>query len=102
MTMSDLEQIKAERGKVYGDPKRNHEGIAQMWASIFQPHAETIAQGKPLPGHVIALCMVLLKVNRMRLRYHQDNYDDLRNYLDFAQEMQDEYEREHHDRDQAS
>ncbi len=86
--MSDREQLKAERQTIYGDPRENHRGIAQGWAGLLQPHADLIRRGDPLPEWVVALMMVALKLNRCRRRYHADNYDDLRNYLDFAQEWQ--------------
>lgn len=82
------EQIRAERYRVYGDPLENHRGIAQMWAPLLQPYWRTICDGEPIPPHVVALMMVALKLDRMRLVYHQDNYADLRNYLSFAEEWQ--------------
>lgn len=82
------EKIKAERQKVYGDPLENHKGIAQMWAPLLQPHADAIKAGEPIPPHVVALLMCALKLDRMRIAYHEDNYADLRNYLSFAQEWQ--------------
>lgn len=82
------EEIKAERQKVYGDPLENHKGIAQMWAPLLQPHADKIKAGEPIPPHVVALLMCALKLNRMRIAYHEDNYTDLRNYASFAQEWQ--------------
>lgn len=90
--MTDLEALKAERQEVYGDPIENHKGIAQMWACLLQPHAERIARMEPLPEHVIALMMVGLKLNRMRRRYKQDNYDDLRVYLGFAEGWQENHD----------
>lgn len=88
-----LNKIKAERQKVYGDPKENHEGIAQMWASILQPHWEAIRDQKPVPPHVVALLMSLLKINRMRLKFHEDNYVDVAVYLlEFAQDWQREHD----------
>jgi hypothetical protein len=86
--LTDLEALKADRQEVYGDPIENHKGIAQMWACLLQPHAERIARMEPLPEHVIALMMVGLKLNRMRRRFKQDNYDDLRVYLGFAEGWQ--------------
>jgi hypothetical protein len=93
MNPDHLNKIKAERQKVYGDPKENHEGIAQMWASILQPHWEAIRDQKPVPPHVVALLMSLLKINRMRLKYHEDNYVDVAVYLlEFAQDWQREHD----------
>lgn len=83
-----LEAIKHDRRKVYGEPRENHKGIAQMWAPMLQPWAPQIARGEPIPEHVVALLMALLKIDRMRLVYHKDNYDDCKNYLDFAEDWQ--------------
>ncbi len=91
MSKTDLEQLKADRQKVYGPALQNHAGIAQMWACLLQPHAERIARMEPLPPHVVALMMVALKLNRMRIEFHKDNYDDLTNYLSFAEEWQREH-----------
>lgn len=84
------EKIKADRQLVYGNPRQNHIGIAQMWAPLLQPHWLPIRNGNPLPEHVVALLMAALKLDRMRLRYHSDNYDDAINYLEFAREWQAE------------
>ena len=91
MTPDHLDKIKAERQKVYGDPRKNHEGIAQMWASILEPHWERIRDQKPLPPHVVAMMMALLKINRMRLKFHADNYDDAAVYLlQFSRDWQEQ------------
>lgn len=86
--MDKLAEIRKDRGAIYGPPKLNHEGIAQMWASLLQPHWEAVRDQRPLPPHVVALLMAALKLNRMRLAYHEDNYDDIANYLLFAKEWQ--------------
>lgn len=80
--------ISFERRKVYGDPFDNHRGIAMAWAGLLQPHWESIRYLKPLEPHVVALLMAGLKLNRMRNVFHQDNYDDCRVYLGFAQGWQ--------------
>ena len=87
-----IAKIKAERQKVYGDPRENHKGIAQMWACLLQPHAEAIAKMEPLPEHVVAMMMAALKLNRMRRVFHQDNYDDLTAYISFAREWQKDHD----------
>ncbi len=83
-----LEAIKKARQRIYGDPRENHRGIAQAWAGLLQPHARAIGRGEPLPEHVVALLMAAMKLNRMRRVFHQDNYDDLANYLAFARAWQ--------------
>lgn len=87
------EAVRAERGSIYGDPFLNHKGIAMMWASLLAPWWESIRDYKPLPPHVVALLFAALKLNRMRLRFHEDNYVDLHNYANsFAREWQRQYQ----------
>jgi len=81
-------EIAAERQKVYGDPKINHDGIAQAWAGLLQPFALHIAEMKPIPPHLVALMMAALKMNRMRMIFHDDNFDDLNVYMAFARAWQ--------------
>lgn len=89
----DLDKIKAERQVVYGDPRENHRGIAQMWACLLQPHADKIARMEPIPDWAVALMMGALKLNRSRRVYKEDNYDDLAVYvLEFAKQWQMEDE----------
>jgi hypothetical protein len=83
-----VEAVKHERQKIYGPPKENHEGIAAAWAGLLQPWHVEIAQGKPLPPHVVALLMAAMKMNRMRRVYHADNFTDIAAYLSFVQEWQ--------------
>lgn len=83
------EAVRTERGSIYGDPFLNHQGIAMMWASLLAPWWERIRNYEPLPPHVIALLFSALKLNRMRLRFHEDNFVDLYNYaIAFAREWQ--------------
>lgn len=89
-----MDELREERGSVYGDVRDNHEGIAQMWAPILKEQANRIAKGEPLPAWVVTLMMAILKINRMRLKYHQDNFDDLFNYARFTNDLQ----REDHDK----
>lgn len=88
MLTPEQEAIKAERRKVYGEPLDNHRGIAQMWAPLLQPHAVAITNGDPIPAWTVALLMAALKLDRMRLVYHADNYTDAAVYLGFAEEWQ--------------
>lgn len=86
--------LRKDRGRVYGPPKENHIGIAQIWASLLQPHWKRIRRTIPVPPHVVAQLMMGLKLNRMRLTHHKDNYDDLAVYARFAEEWQAEWERD--------
>lgn len=89
-TDPSLKAIQADRQKVYGDPKENHDGIAMGWVGLLQPHWQDIRDGKPIPAWCVALLLAALKLNRMRRVFKQDNYDDIRNYLQFAQDWQSE------------
>ena len=81
--------IQTERQSVYGDPLKNHHGIAMQWATLLAPWWERIKNYEPIPPHVVALMMSALKLNRMRLGYKEDNYDDLAIYADrFAKAWQ--------------
>ena len=85
-------RIVRKRANIYGDPRENHRAIASCWAGLLAPHAESIARLEPLPEHVVALMMSMFKLCRMRMCYHEDNYDDARVYLSFAQAWQEEEE----------
>ena len=93
LRQATLDDICRDRRKVYGHPRENHRGIAQMWTPLLQPHALTIRRGEPLPEHVVALLMAALKIDRMRLVFRGDNYDDAFNYLRFAADWQRDYDR---------
>lgn len=79
-----------ERCQIYGDPRENHRAIALAWAALLHPHAEKIANLEPIPEHTIALMMAMFKLCRSRRAFQQDNYDDARVYLGFAQRWQAE------------
>lgn len=77
------EAIAAERGKVYGDPKRSHANIGLEWTGILQQYFD-IELPHAIPPHVVAEMMVALKVNRSLRVHHEDNYDDRAVYTSFA------------------
>lgn len=87
-------QIMVERGRVYGEPRENHEHIANSITGLLQPWAHRIADGRPLPPHVVALILCALKMSRMRRVFHGDNYDDLAVYQKFARAWQREWDEE--------
>ena len=80
--------ITTQRQLVYGPPDENHRGIAMHWAPLLHPHAARIGRMEPLPIYTVAHMLAAVKLNRMRLIYHEDNYADIRNYLAFAQDWQ--------------
>jgi hypothetical protein len=89
---ADEAAVSVDRQKVYGDPWVNHLGIAQGIAGILQPWAARIARMDPLPPHVVANILSALKLNRQRMRFHDDNFVDLAVYQRFARAWQREWE----------
>lgn len=80
------EELIAERGKVYGPNPFNQETVAQAWKATLESHFQVRLPG-PIPGYIVALMMVQLKVLRAAcpFQYHQDNYDDLHGYGKIAE-----------------
>jgi len=88
MDQSKADAIRKDRGKVYGDPLVNHWGIAHMWVPLLMPHWEAIKSGRPVPPWVVSLLLAALKLDRMRFRFQEDNYDDAMIYLEFTKKWQ--------------
>jgi hypothetical protein len=86
-TQTELDSIKAERGRVYGEPQLSHENIGLSWTGLIQQHFG-IHLDHPLPAWLVAQMMVAFKMQRAARVYHKDNYDDAKNYLDFAEKGQ--------------
>lgn len=86
-SQSDLDAIKAERGRVYGDPALSHENIGLAWTGLIQQHYG-VRLDHPLPSWLVSLMMVQFKAQRASRVYHKDNFDDLHNYAGFAEEGQ--------------
>lgn len=82
-----LKQLREERGKIYGDPQLSHENIGMAWTGLIQQHF-SIRLAKPIPSFLVSLMMVQFKAQRSARVYHQDNFDDLHVYAQFAQEAQ--------------
>lgn len=85
-------EIRGERGKVYGNPKENHRGIAQIWAPILKEHWNAIRSGDPIPEWVVAMLMSGLKYDRKRIRFHEDNFIDEFIYDSFVYDWQKEWQ----------
>ena len=79
--VTELIALIEERGTSYGDPRVNHDRIADLWGAYL---------GTPITAHQVAICQVLLKLSRMRNDpHHLDNYDDAHAYLKFAQDFRE-------------
>ena len=72
--------ISGDRHKDYGDKTINHQNIADLW-STFLGHKVTAQQA--------AICMMLVKVARLKHRRTEDCYIDMAGYAAIAGEIQD-------------
>lgn len=86
-TQAELDAIKAERGRVYGDPIKSHANIGLSWTGLIQQHYG-IELDHPIPSWLVNQMMVTLKMQRSARVYHKDNYDDAANYSQFANDGQ--------------
>jgi len=72
--------ISGDRHNDYGDKTINHQNIADLW-SVFLGHKVTAQQA--------AVCMLLVKVARLKHRRTEDCYIDMAGYAAIAGEIQD-------------
>jgi hypothetical protein len=80
--------LHADRQSVYGDYRANMTGTSAQIDGMVRNWQEN-NPGKPLPSYFAALCQCVVKLNRIASgHFKQDNFDDLRVYLSFAEEMQ--------------
>lgn len=73
-----MERIVEERGAQYGAPGPNMDRTADLWSAYL---------GIPVSAHDVAMLMVLVKVSRARVKFHADNYEDIKGYADIAREV---------------
>lgn len=73
-----MERIVEERAESYGAPGPNMERTADLWSAYL---------GVPVSAHDVAMLMVLVKVSRARVKFHADNYEDIKGYADIAREV---------------
>jgi hypothetical protein len=87
---NQIQNIIAERSKVYGDSRLSHENIGLSWTALIQQHYG-MTLPHPLPDWLVELMMVGFKLNRSARVYHADNYLDANAYLQFAERDQKNY-----------
>ena len=76
--------ISGDRHKDYGDKTTNHQNIADLW-STFLGHKVTAQQA--------AICMMLVKVARLKNRKTDDCYVDMAGYAAIAGEIKNNEEK---------
>jgi hypothetical protein len=82
-----LEQVIAERGRVYGDPYISHRAIGLAFSGLIEHHYG-IMLDHPIPASLVARLLLALKNQRASLVYHADNFVDAKAYLRFSEEFQ--------------
>lgn len=84
----NLAELRAERGRVYGDARTCHTMIGKGWGAKLTHGGWK--PGEDVPAHVVAALMADLKLVRGVTaggEYHQDSYDDAKVYVDFVSEF---------------
>ncbi len=75
--LKEADDIRGQRGSVYGHPYTNHKRISELW-SAYLDHPITPSQ--------VALCMALVKVSRLtESPNHSDSVIDALAYISIYQ-----------------
>ena len=72
--------VTGQRQQDYGDKVVNHRNIADLWSSYLN---------KKISPHDVAICMLLVKVARLKNRKTKDCYVDMAGYAAIAGEIND-------------
>jgi len=85
----NIQAVREDRQKTYGDPWENHEGIGKQWGALLRHVGRHIADGGDVPPSLVAACMTAVKLNRCRIPrvYHQDNTIDAHAYMEMVDEF---------------
>jgi hypothetical protein len=79
--MSDTDALVAERGAVYGHPRKNFTLTARLWGPIL---------GVEVTAEQVALCMIALKVARLcESPQHDDSIADVKGYAKTLEMLRD-------------
>lgn len=79
--------VSEDRQASYGDPLKNHQGIANLWNAYLANEALKHGRGEFMTLHPedVAILMTLLKISRIQNGNHKDdNYIDGAAYLAIA------------------
>ena len=72
--------VTGQRQHDYGDKYQNHENIANLWSAYLD---------YDISAHDVAICMLLVKVARLKHRPTEDCYIDMAGDAAIAGEIQD-------------
>ncbi len=71
--------ITAGRDEVYGEPRTNHQRIADLWSTIL---------GVDIDIDEVILCMIAVKMSRlMKTPEHEDSWVDIAGYAALGGEI---------------
>ena len=72
--------VTGQRQRDYGNKYENHKNISDLWSAYL---------GREILPHDVAICMLLVKVARLKHRPTEDCYIDMAGYAAIAGEIQD-------------
>ena len=72
--------VSGQRQYDYGNKYENHKNISDLWSAYL---------GREILPHDVAICMLLVKVARLKHRPTEDCYIDMAGYAAIAGEIQD-------------
>ena len=73
-----IELVAGQRAIDYGDKTLNHQNIARLWTAFLDVD---------ISPHDVAICMLLVKVARLKNMYTDDCYVDIAGYAGIAGEI---------------
>jgi|TARA_R100000479_G_scaffold40394_1_gene18184 hypothetical protein len=73
--------VTGQRQEDYGDKSQNHKNIAELWSSYLDHEVS---------AHDVAICMLLVKVARLKHKRTKDCYVDMAGYAAIAGEINDD------------
>ena len=73
-----IELVDGQRAIDYGDKTLNHQNIARLWTAFLDVD---------ISPHDVAICMLLVKVARLKNMYTDDCYVDIAGYAGIAGEI---------------
>ena len=73
-----IELVEGQRAIDYGDKTLNHQNIARLWTAFLDVD---------ISPHDVAICMLLVKVARLKNMHTEDCYVDIAGYAGIAGEI---------------
>tara|TARA_R100001244_G_scaffold127521_1_gene98100 strand:- start:693 stop:1067 length:375 start_codon:yes stop_codon:yes gene_type:complete len=74
-----IKTVAGPREHTYGDKYTNHKNISELWSSYLNHY---------ISPHDVAICMVLVKIARLKHRHTEDCYVDIAGYAAIAAEIE--------------